>query len=186
MSQIRIPAVYTRGGTSKGVFFLSDDLPADPEVRDRLLLRVIGSPDRYGKHIDGMGGATLTAMWTTCSALSRWHLHHAMTGTGALALAAVAAIPGTVVREVSAQVQNGQLCFGHPSGSLRVGAEIRKDAGQWLIDRVSMSRSARILMEGWVEGSALRLSVGAARVKVVVASVMQPTVEYSRQANASL
>ena len=58
MTQLRIPAVYMRGGTSKGVFFLRDDLPADPAVRDRLLLRVIGSPDPYGKHTDGMGGAT--------------------------------------------------------------------------------------------------------------------------------
>ena len=58
MTQLRIPAVYMRGGTSKGVFFLRDDLPADPAARDRLLLRVIGSPDPYGKHIDGMGGAT--------------------------------------------------------------------------------------------------------------------------------
>ncbi len=58
MPQLRIPAVYMRGGTSKGVFFLADDLPADPAQRDRILLRVIGSPDRYGKHIDGMGGAT--------------------------------------------------------------------------------------------------------------------------------
>jgi hypothetical protein len=57
-AQRRIPAVYMRGGTSKGVFFLADDLPADPAARDRLLLRVIGSPDRYGRHIDGMGGAT--------------------------------------------------------------------------------------------------------------------------------
>lgn len=56
--QLRIPAVYMRGGTSKGVFFLASDLPADAAARDRLLLRVIGSPDRYGKHIDGMGGAT--------------------------------------------------------------------------------------------------------------------------------
>lgn len=56
--QLRIPAVYMRGGTSKGVFFLADDLPSDPVERDRILLRVIGSPDRYGKHIDGMGGAT--------------------------------------------------------------------------------------------------------------------------------
>ena len=86
----------------------------------------------------------------TARIFSMGQLHHAMTGTGAVALAAAAAIPGTVVREVSAQVQNGPLCFGHPSGSLRVGAEIRKDAGQWIIDRVSMSRSARILMEGWV------------------------------------
>ena len=58
MKQLRIPAVYMRGGTSKGVFFLADDLPSDPAARDRMLMRVIGSPDRYGKHIDGMGGAT--------------------------------------------------------------------------------------------------------------------------------
>ena len=57
-SQLRIPAVYLRGGTSKGVFFLARDLPADPVRRDRILPRVIGSPDRYGQHIDGMGGAT--------------------------------------------------------------------------------------------------------------------------------
>ncbi len=56
--QLRIPAVYMRGGTSKGVFFLKEDLPSDPAERERLLVRVIGSPDRYGKHTDGMGGAT--------------------------------------------------------------------------------------------------------------------------------
>jgi len=60
--QIRIPAVYMRGGTSKGVFFRLDDLPEAARVpgaaRDRLLQRVIGSPDPYGKHVDGMGGAT--------------------------------------------------------------------------------------------------------------------------------
>src|SRR5215831_4647149 len=58
MAQRRIPAVYMRGGTSKGVFFVATDLPAAAALRDRILLRVIGSPDRYGKHIDGMGGAT--------------------------------------------------------------------------------------------------------------------------------
>src|ERR1044071_1648201 len=58
MKQLRIPAVYMRGGTSKGVFFLDQDLPADPAERERVLLRGIGSPDRYGKHTDGMGGAT--------------------------------------------------------------------------------------------------------------------------------
>src|SRR5215475_10982493 len=56
--QLRIPAVYMRGGTSKGVFFLAEDLPSDLQQRDRVLMRVIGSPDRYGKHTDGMGGAT--------------------------------------------------------------------------------------------------------------------------------
>lgn len=58
MTQLRIPAVYMRGGTSKGVFFLAGDLPSDTALRECILLRVIGSPDRYGKHIDGMGGAT--------------------------------------------------------------------------------------------------------------------------------
>lgn len=61
-AQIKIPAVYMRGGTSKGVFFRLDDLPAAAQfpgpARDALLMRVIGSPDPYGKHTDGMGGAT--------------------------------------------------------------------------------------------------------------------------------
>ena len=61
-AQIRIPATYMRGGTSKGVFFRLQDLPEAAQVpgpaRDALLLRVIGSPDPYGKQIDGMGGAT--------------------------------------------------------------------------------------------------------------------------------
>ena len=60
--QIKIPATYMRGGTSKGVFFRLQDLPERCQVpgpaRDALLLRVIGSPDPYGKQIDGMGGAT--------------------------------------------------------------------------------------------------------------------------------
>lgn len=60
--QLKIPATYIRGGTSKGVFFLLDELPAIAQLpgaaRDQLLLRVIGSPDPYGKQIDGMGGAT--------------------------------------------------------------------------------------------------------------------------------
>jgi probable AcnD-accessory protein PrpF len=58
MTQLRIPAVYMRGGTSKGVFFRAEDLPTDPKERERVLLRVIGSPDPYGKQIDGMGAAT--------------------------------------------------------------------------------------------------------------------------------
>ncbi len=56
--QMPINATFMRGGTSKGVFFLEDDLPADPQQRDALLLRVLGSPDPYGQQIDGMGGAS--------------------------------------------------------------------------------------------------------------------------------
>jgi len=373
--QLRIPAVYMRGGTSKGVFFLKDDLPSDPAAREKLLMRVIGSPDRYGKQTDGMGGATSSTSkivilsksarpdcdvdylfgqvaidkpqidWTgNCGNLStavgpfaistglveapkdgsavvriwqanikkriishvpmqagevqelggfeldgvafpaaevkldflepaeggalfptgrpidtldvpgvgnieatlidagnptifvdagklglkgtelqpdingdkkilalaeavRSHgavamgltktaeeatarrpgtpkiafvakpapytasdgkkveaasidllgrifsmgvLHHAMTGTGAVAIAAAAAIPGTVVSRVAPVGKDGRVRFGHPSGTLTVGAEAREQSGQWTIQKVMLSRSARRLMEGWV------------------------------------
>ncbi|HZP99516.1 MAG TPA: 2-methylaconitate cis-trans isomerase PrpF [Reyranella sp.] len=381
MKQLRIPAVYMRGGTSKGVFFLADDLPSDPKKRDQILLRVIGSPDRYGKHTDGMGGATSSTSkvvilskssrpdcdvdyrfgqvaidapmidWSgNCGNLSsavgpfaissglveappdgtatvriwqanihkkiinhvamqggevqelggfeldgvtfpaaevklefldpaddegdgeggamfpsgqrlqklnvpgvgemeatlinagnptifidagslglkgtelqgdingnkellkraetvrahgavamglvktpqeatekRRHtpklafiakpasytasdgrmveassidmlarifsmgvLHHAMTGTGAVAVAAAAAIPGTLVSRLAPVGADGRVRFGHPSGTLSVGAEARQENGQWAVKKVMMSRSARRLMEGWV------------------------------------
>lgn len=382
MKQLRIPAVYMRGGTSKGVFFLADDLPSDPVARDRILLRVIGSPDPYGKHTDGMGGATSSTSkvvilsksarpgcdvdynfgqvaidrpvidWSgNCGNLSAavgpfalsaglvkgpadglatvniWQmniakkivnhvemrggevqetgafeldgvtfpaaevklefldpaadeegeggggaifptgnridtldvpgvgrieatlinagnptifvdaaalglagtelqgdvngdrallaraesvrslasvmmglaktpqeatekrphtpklafvnrpaaytasdgkkveegaidllarifsmgvLHHAMTGTGAVAIAAAAAIPGTVVSRVAPAGADGRVRFGHPSGTLSVGAEAVEEGGHWTVRKVMMSRSARRLMEGWV------------------------------------
>ena len=72
--QIKIPATYIRGGTSKGVFFRLQDLPAPAqqpgEARDKLLMRVIGSPDPYGKQIDGMGGATSSTSKTVIVAKS--------------------------------------------------------------------------------------------------------------------
>jgi 2-methylaconitate isomerase len=384
MTQLRIPAVYMRGGTSKGVFFLAEDLPSDAQARDRILMRVIGSPDRYGKHTDGMGGATSSTSkvvilsksarpdcdvdylfgqvaidqplvdWSgNCGNLSAavgpfaismglvgapadgtatvriWQanirkkivshvpmtggevqelgdfrldgvafpaaevqlefldpaddeggagahgggatfptgnhidvldvpglgkieatlinagnptifvdaarlglkgtelqgdingdkallarvesvrargtvamgdaatpeeatarrphtpklafvgppagyaasdgrpveagsidllarifsmgvLHHAMTGTGAVAIAAAAAIPGTVVHRVAPVGADGCVRFGHPSGTLKVGAEVQKEGNHWKVRKVLMSRSARRLMEGWV------------------------------------
>jgi 2-methylaconitate isomerase len=378
MTQLRIPAVYMRGGTSKGVFFLAEDLPSDPQARDRILMRVIGSPDRYGKHTDGMGGATSSTSkvvilsksgrpdcdvdylfgqvaidqplvdWSgNCGNLSAavgpfaismglvgappdgtatvriWQanirkkivshvpmtggevqelgdfqldgvafpaaevelefldpaadggesatfptgnhidvldvpgvgkieatlinagnptifvdaarlglkgtelqgdingdkallarveavralgtvamgdaatpeeatarrphtpklafvgkpagytasdgrpveagsidllarifsmgvLHHAMTGTGAVAIAAAAAIPGTVVHRLAPVGADGRVRFGHPSGTLKVGAEVQKEGNHWKVRKVLMSRSARRLMEGWV------------------------------------
>lgn len=381
MTQLRIPGIFMRGGTSKGIFFVAEDLPQDTATRDRILLRVIGSPDRYGKHIDGMGGASSSTSkvvlvsrssrpdcdvdylfgavavdqpiidWSgNCGNLSAavgpfaihaglmdapadgvatvriWQqniarrilaqvpmlggevqengdfeldgvtfpaaeirlefldpgasddesdggclfptgslidtlkvpglgeipatlvnagnptifiapshlgmsgtelpgevngdldllaraeairaagavamglvataaeatkrrphtpklalvappaayrasdgkqvlaadiqllvrifsmgqLHHAMTGTGAVAIAAAAAIPGTLVQRATIPGQAGLICFGHPSGTLQVGAEARLAAGVWVVSKVMMSRSARILMEGWV------------------------------------
>jgi hypothetical protein len=77
-------------------------------------------------------------------------LHHAMTGTGAVAIAAAAAVPGTVVARVAPAGKDGRIRFGHPSGTLAVGAEACEQAGQWTIQKVMLSRSARRLMEGWV------------------------------------
>ena len=77
-------------------------------------------------------------------------LHHAMTGTGAVAIAAAAAIPGTIVSRVAPAGADGRVRFGHPSGTLNVGAEAREENGQWTVAKVMMSRSARRLMEGWV------------------------------------
>jgi probable AcnD-accessory protein PrpF len=77
-------------------------------------------------------------------------LHHAMTGTGAVAIAAAAAIPGTIVSRLAPVGSDGRVRFGHPSGVLSVGAEAREEAGQWAVKKVMMSRSARRLMEGWV------------------------------------
>jgi 2-methylaconitate isomerase len=82
--------------------------------------------------------------------LSMGVLHHAMTGTGSVAIAVAAAIPGTLVHRL-AQGKGGQsICFGHPSGTMRVGAEASAHAGAWTVRKAVMSRSARRLMDGMV------------------------------------
>ena len=83
-------------------------------------------------------------------ALSMGRLHHAMMGTAAVAIAAAAAVPGTLVNIAAGGGTRNAVRFGHPSGTLRVGAEAREQAGQWAVTRAMMSRSARVLMEGWV------------------------------------
>ncbi|MDD2546419.1 MAG: 2-methylaconitate cis-trans isomerase PrpF [Burkholderiaceae bacterium] len=83
-------------------------------------------------------------------ALSMGKLHHAMMGTCAVAIGTAAAIPGTLVNLAAGGGQRQAVRFGHPSGTLRVGAEARQIDGQWQVTKAVMSRSARILMEGWV------------------------------------
>jgi hypothetical protein len=83
-------------------------------------------------------------------ALSMGLLHHAMMGTAAVAIGTAAAIPGTLVNLAAGGGDRDSVCFGHPSGTLRVGAEAVLENGEWKVVKVSMSRSARILMEGWV------------------------------------
>ena len=83
-------------------------------------------------------------------ALSMGKLHHAMMGTAAVAIATAAAIPGTLVNLAAGGGERTTVRFGHPSGTLRVGADARLVDGAWTVTKAVMSRSARILMEGWV------------------------------------
>ncbi|HEY0287430.1 MAG TPA: 2-methylaconitate cis-trans isomerase PrpF [Pseudomonas sp.] len=83
-------------------------------------------------------------------ALSMGKLHHAMMGTAAVAIGTAAAIPGTLVNLAAGGGERSAVRFGHPSGTLRVGAEATQVNGQWSVKKAIMSRSARVLMEGWV------------------------------------
>ena len=83
-------------------------------------------------------------------ALSMGKLHHAMMGTAAVAIGTAAAIPGTLVNLAAGGGERDAVRFGHPSGTLRVGGEAHQKDGEWVVTKASMSRSARILMEGWV------------------------------------
>ena len=77
-------------------------------------------------------------------------LHHAMMGTAAVAIGTAAAIEGTLVNAAAGGGAINEVNFGHPSGTLKVGAEAVVTHGQWQVSKASMSRSARVLMEGWV------------------------------------
>ncbi|MGB0211239.1 2-methylaconitate cis-trans isomerase PrpF [Algiphilus sp.] len=83
-------------------------------------------------------------------ALSMGKLHHAMMGTAAVAIGTAAAVPGTTVNLAAGGGERTSVHFGHPSGTLRVGAEAKQIDGQWSATKAIMSRSARVLMEGWV------------------------------------
>ncbi|MFL9908324.1 2-methylaconitate cis-trans isomerase PrpF [Paraburkholderia sp. RL17-337-BIB-A] len=96
-----------------------------------------------GKEVDA------TSLDLNARIFSMGKLHHAMTGTGAVAIAVAAVIPGTLVNRLVPH-STGSIRFGHPSGSLEVGAEARQSDGNWTVTKAIMSRSARRLMEGFV------------------------------------
>ena len=97
-------------------------------------------------------GKTITEQDTDLlvRALSMGKLHHAMMGTAAVAIGTAAAIPGTLVNLAAGGGAREAVRFGHPSGTLRVGAQAIQEKGQWAVKKAVMSRSARVLMEGWV------------------------------------
>jgi len=97
-----------------------------------------------GKHI------AATDIDLNVRAMSMGKLHHAMMGTASVAIATAAAVPGTLVNQAAGGGLREAVRFGHPSGTLRVGASVAEVDGQWVVTRAVMSRSARVLMEGWV------------------------------------
>lgn len=108
----------------------------------------VGTPQSYesssGKQIDA------SAIDLNVRALSMGKLHHAMMGTAAVAIGTAATIPGTLVNLAAGGGERDAVTFGHPSGTLKVGAEATEGDNGWTVNKVVMSRSARVLMEGWV------------------------------------
>ncbi len=109
---------------------------------------IVAAPKSYvassGKSIEG------SDIDLNVRALSMGKLHHAMMGTAAVAIGAAATIPGTLVNLAAGGGERESVTFGHPSGSLKVGSKAQLIDGSWRINKISMSRSARILMEGSV------------------------------------
>ena len=83
-------------------------------------------------------------------AMSMGKLHHAMMGTASVAIATAACVPGTLVNQAAGGGEREAVRFGHPSGTLRVGSQAVMDGNQWSVTKAIMSRSARVLMQGWV------------------------------------
>jgi hypothetical protein len=108
----------------------------------------IGKPADYvassGKRVNASDADLLVR------AMSMGKLHHAMMGTAAVAIGTAAAIPGTLVNLAAGGGERRAVRFGHPSGTLRVGAHATEANGEWTVTKAIMSRSARVLMEGWV------------------------------------
>lgn len=108
----------------------------------------VAPPDAY---VSSSGKAVAAAdIDLRVRTLSMGKLHHAMMGTAAVAIGTAAAIPGTLVNLAAGGGERNAVRFGHPSGTLRVGAEASLVEGDWVVVKASMSRSARVLMEGWV------------------------------------
>jgi 2-methylaconitate cis-trans-isomerase PrpF len=82
--------------------------------------------------------------------MSMGKLHHAMMGTASVAIATAAAVTGTLVNQAAGGTEREAVCFGHPSGTLRVGSKAQRVDGAWQVSKAIMSRSARVLMQGWV------------------------------------
>ena len=141
----RFEAIRAWGAVRMG---LIDDIAQAASRQHTPKVAFVAAPASYtassGKEVDAADIDLLVR------ALSMGKLHHAMMGTAAVAIGTAAAIPGTLVNLAAGGGERDAVRFGHPSGTLKVGAQASEENGEWRVLKASMSRSARVLMEGWV------------------------------------
>ncbi|MBL6708954.1 MAG: 2-methylaconitate cis-trans isomerase PrpF [Pseudomonadales bacterium] len=141
----RFETIRAHGAVAMGLI----DEPSEAAARQHTpKVAFVAPPSNYlassGKQIEGADIDLLVR------ALSMGKLHHAMMGTAAVAIGTAAAIPGTLVNLAAGGGPRDQVVFGHPSGTLKVGAAAAQQNDEWQVTKATMSRSARVLMEGWV------------------------------------
>lgn len=141
----KFEAIRTAGALKMGIIKTADEIATrqhSPKVA------FVAPPANYlssgGKHI---AAADIDLL---ARALSMGKLHHAMMGTASVAIATAASVPGTVVNLAAGGGKRDAVRFGHPSGTLRVGADVSEHEGEWVVTKAVMSRSARVLMKGEV------------------------------------
>ena len=141
----KLEAIRAYGGVRMGLFKHIDDA----KTRQHTPKIAFVAP---AKSYTSSSGSTVSAgkVDLLVRAMSMGQLHHAMMGTAAVAIGTAAAIPETLVNIATGGNKLTQVTFGHPSGTLTVGAEAHQENGKWQATKVTMSRSARVLMEGWV------------------------------------
>ena len=149
----KFETIRAYGGVMMGIF---SDLAGAETSQHVPKVAFVAAPENY----EASSGRQITAadIDLNVRALSMGKLHHAMMGTAAVAIGTAATIPGTVVNDAAGGIERESVTFGHPSGTLRVGATSTNSSGKWLVEKVTMGRSARVLMEGMVRipGDALK------------------------------
>ena len=142
---VRFETIRAHGAKQMG---LIQDISEAASRQHTPKIAFVSKPKQYVSS----SGKTITEQDTDLlvRALSMGKLHHAMMGTAAVAIGTAAAIPGTLVNLAAGGGAREAVRFGHPSGTLRVGAQAIQENGQWVVKKAVMSRSARVLMEGWV------------------------------------
>jgi hypothetical protein len=141
----KLESIRAHGGVEMGLFSHIDD--AQQRQHTPKVAFVAAAQDYTSSSGSAVAAANVDLL---VRAMSMGQLHHAMMGTAAVAIGTAAAIPGTLVNQAAGGSARSSVTFGHPSGTLTVGAEAAQESGQWSATKAIMSRSARVLMEGWV------------------------------------